>query len=1005
MNNERKKMKKGINLIVLVITIIVLIILVAAIMFMFSGNNPINEAKKARFVMDVSSFKDELELYKAQQYATTGGTFSPESLNADTDEEVVAIIKSLGNKDEYEGKFQIVDGGLCLKGGDKDENKWGTDVPGLLVVAKPDLTLVTATDVPVKSGTNVDYYMDISSGVEITDVILNGNIKVVNESGTELSTQPSITLGTITGTENSKEATITINTTGIADGKYKLKVLAGAVKNIGYDSVETISNNIFELDSTAPQMPSFEMTPSVLPSWMNSNITVGITKDNADDELFYSLDGVTYQKYTMNLTITANTKIYAKLIDKAQNVSNIAILDITNIDKVSPVVTFGTNGGSNMSQASTVTTVTDTNGSGINTAQYIWSTSTTEPSSGWTAFTSGSTLTYAQNGTYYLWVKTADKAGNITTARSNVFSLDITPPTAASMETSSTAWTNGNVTVTITYSADSVTKQYSTDGTNWSTYSTSVVVGTNNTTVYARGYDASGNISTISTKTITNIDKTAPTVAFSPNGGNGTSISTTSTVNDVGGSGLNTSTLQYAWSNNTTEPSSGWVAFTNGTALSKSVDGTYYLWIKATDTAGNSSTNRSNVFTVSSDVTPPTAPTISSSPTTWTAGTVSVTITYSGDSTTRQYSTNGTTWNEYTAPIAVSTNSTTIYARAYDAAGNMSTSSTKTISNIDKTVPQNASLSAYSTTGTLNCSITMSDSQSGINAGASRYIATTQSTTYATDSTIWNSANALSSTSQTVSVSLSNGTYYLHVLSVDNAGNKTANVSNGVNIINGVSRSTTMYFSDYSQSQSQSTTLPNLISVSSVSTNNGGVGYSTSGNTIYVNVYSGSGSSGSSSSSQYATTTQGPQSTNSFPSTKYYTSGSYSGNLSYQNVTINTVSTPTYTYPTKTLTNWVNYQHGSLYNPGAGYPWSYDDGTYRGTIYFTGNWSSQSGIAGDGKTVIHYALYSGTVTKKVADVTYTNTYNYTGNYAGYIYSTSYYTYYPYTVTIYYLASS
>ena len=140
MINKRVETKKGINLMVLVITIIVILILVMAIIFMFSENNPINEAKKARFINDISSFKDELELYKAQQYATTGGSFVPESLNADTDEEVAAIITSLEKTDRYSGKFQIVEGEICLKGGNKEENKWGTDIPWLVVVAKPAIT-------------------------------------------------------------------------------------------------------------------------------------------------------------------------------------------------------------------------------------------------------------------------------------------------------------------------------------------------------------------------------------------------------------------------------------------------------------------------------------------------------------------------------------------------------------------------------------------------------------------------------------------------------------------------------------------------------------------------------------------------------------------------------------------------------------------------------------------------------------------------------------------------
>lgn len=81
-----------------------------------------------------------------------------------------------------------------------------------------------------------------------------------------------------------------------------------------------------------------------------------------------------------------------------------------------------------------------------------------------------------------------------------------------------------------------------------------------------------------------------------------TTIKVKLTAADTGGSGLNT--LQYAWStSNTTEPTSGWTNFTNGSTISKndiSSAGTYYLWTKVIDKAGNRATNvkTSNAFLV-----------------------------------------------------------------------------------------------------------------------------------------------------------------------------------------------------------------------------------------------------------------------------------------------------------------------------------------------------------------------------------------------------------------------
>ena len=84
--------------------------------------------------------------------------------------------------------------------------------------------------------------------------------------------------------------------------------------------------------------------------------------------------------------------------------------------------------------------------------------------------------------------------------------------------------------------------------------------------------------------------------------GNSTSatIEVTLFANDKGGSGLNT--LQYAWSNSNTVEPTDWKKFINGDVVSKTdcVAGTYYLWTKVIDNAGNRATDvkTSNPFIV-----------------------------------------------------------------------------------------------------------------------------------------------------------------------------------------------------------------------------------------------------------------------------------------------------------------------------------------------------------------------------------------------------------------------
>ncbi|MCL2341847.1 MAG: hypothetical protein FWC53_02065, partial [Firmicutes bacterium] len=197
----------------------------------------------------------------------------------------------------------------------------------------------------------------------------------------------------------------------------------------------------------------------------------------------------------------------------------------------------------------------------------------------------------------------SDKAGNMAPVAgpSQTFAIDNTAPPAPILAQAPTAWTNGSVTVTATHPADSTVKEYSTDGTAWNAYTTPVVVDANGT-VYARYKDSLGNLSATGSIVITNIDKIAPTVAFGTNGGVTKTGSTTVTVSDTGGSGVNPGSLQYVWSTSTTDPGTGYLLFTNGAVLTGPTmqNGAYYLWIKASDNAGNTVAGgavRSNAFT------------------------------------------------------------------------------------------------------------------------------------------------------------------------------------------------------------------------------------------------------------------------------------------------------------------------------------------------------------------------------------------------------------------------
>lgn len=108
--------------------------------------------------------------------------------------------------------------------------------------------------------------------------------------------------------------------------------------------------------------------------------------------------------------------------------------------------------------------------------------------------------------------------------------------------------------------------------------------------------DGAGN--TMSASLIINIDMTAPSVGFGMNGSEtlAQTASTTVTVTDTA-SGVDHSSLEYAWSSDTTTPAADWTSFANGDTLSRSgVSGDAYLYIRAQDLAGNTTDAVSNRF-------------------------------------------------------------------------------------------------------------------------------------------------------------------------------------------------------------------------------------------------------------------------------------------------------------------------------------------------------------------------------------------------------------------------
>mgnify|MGYP000053641478 CR=1 FL=1 len=171
----------------------------------------------------------------------------------------------------------------------------------------------------------------------------------------------------------------------------------------------------------------------------------------------------------------------------------------------------------------------------------------------------------------------------------------------------------------------------------------------------------------------------------------------------------------------------------------------------------------------------------------WSNGTASVTITTSETGFTLQYQIGGvdeSKWTNITSGKSISglTLGQTIYARLYNGKEGSKTAD-MTIADLNKPQDAGISLSGTSTTteGSITATVTLKDNESGVNAISSRWIYNTTSGAIGENESSYTGGNF--SSGQTITLKATTaGTYYLHVLTVDNAGNKKETISSAVTV-------------------------------------------------------------------------------------------------------------------------------------------------------------------------------------------------------------------------------
>ena len=147
------------------------------------------------------------------------------------------------------------------------------------------------------------------------------------------------------------------------------------------------------------------------------------------------------------------------------------------------------------------------------------------------------TITVTENTTLYF--QAVDSSGGCSEITScTVDNIDREIPDRPSVEASETAPTNQNVILTVSYSPDSVLRQYSLNGTDWLDDDDGIHTVTENSVWYFRSADDAGNYSEIAQYEVGNIDKTPPEFAVLRQNCGGNEAVLSWIARDAGSSGL-----------------------------------------------------------------------------------------------------------------------------------------------------------------------------------------------------------------------------------------------------------------------------------------------------------------------------------------------------------------------------------------------------------------------------------------------------------------------------------
>ncbi len=779
------KRNKGITLIALVVTIVVLLILAGITINYVMGDNSIfQKAVTAKEKTQTAQIREKIEFVVMDWWMG-------KQTNPDID------------IDDFWDK--LIDAGIIENEGDYS----GPEKDG-----DNDVYIVDTKD-----GGVVEIIVTPDGNIEIGEVVLGdklppkvGSIKVVTKSSESISVQVTVrrleegklsyyyktvdetTYHELAGKQNTTD--LTADFTNLEPNKiYNIRVV---VKNSKGTSETVISELTGEL-----RYGTIQQVGTTTWSAGKASIQVVLKDAEARFKLEYQVGSISGTWLPCNGTIgnlEHNDTVYVRSSDGVNHGEDSATIEIR--DGGAPTVTV-TKGTTTTNSVAVTVSSSDAEWGMPTSPSYSYFIKKSSESSYGTAKYTGTNTSYTftgltQNTNYDVKVTTKDKAQNEGSGTATGIGTGTIGGAGSDLATgsivaSSPTWSAGKASITLTTTTD-LQIQWQKGGIDgeWTT----VPAGTKSVTVsgldhgdnvYARLYDGTNAGDSAYVRIA---DGIAPTVTVTK-GATTTNSVTVSASSSDGQWGMPTSPSYSYFIKKSSESSYGTAKYT-GTNTSYTFTGltqntNYDVKVTTKDKAQNEGSGTATgigtgtVGGAGSDLA--TGNIVASAPT-WSGGKASITL-----STTSglqiQWQKNGIDANKWTTGTSVTelSHGDNVYARLWDGT-NAGDSAYVRIA--DGTAPSNATITLGATSAntgaTVTATVTHNDAQSGVKIASCKWVYNTTSTKIGTTASSY-TGGTFTSNGQQINLSASTpGTYYLHVLTTDNANNVWETVSSAVTV-------------------------------------------------------------------------------------------------------------------------------------------------------------------------------------------------------------------------------